>query len=308
MIPPRTQFRHHDYVLGPNQDNRLATVAPNTVIDDLRLTLDTDAPWTLTSRGLWCQYKDANTSTQNGLQGISTRWAGPREDYKQQDYVSEACSMAYFGNGGNLKPEYPNVDYPAGGILSVQFSYTGTQTLTNLSFLFRGYKRYPLGAVPGYSYPDKMKGMAFFQRISVLALGVTETRTDQVFTVPPDFDIVIRGLQLVEISTGVPSPGPNISLKWQDFNKKPYSNDYVRADVGWGFGAAAANVIPIGPTPSFLSTFGTGPGSPGLFVPEIYLPANHQAYYAIQRNDSLIAAATSEDLVFMLIAQKVFPQ
>ena len=47
---PQFQERHHDYVMGPNQDSRLANVAAGAVLEDIELKLDSDAPFLLRGR------------------------------------------------------------------------------------------------------------------------------------------------------------------------------------------------------------------------------------------------------------------
>jgi len=307
MTPKGFQQRHFDYVLGPNQDSRLASVAAGATITDIELQLDTDAPFWLRSRAVRISY--LGSSTQNMLQFLKTRWSGPLKDYRQQDFILEACSMAYFGQVGAWKPEFPNVHYPAGGVLSVDIKNTGNNPLTNLTFFFRGVKLYPWGTVPAYTYPKAFKSIAFNYQIPVLNLDVLEYRPDQVFTVKQDADFVLRGGQatppfLIDSGTRAFS---EVFIQLMDFNKKPYSNDFMPLDVIFGGGGFPA-AFPVGPTPAFVPPFGTGPGMPGLFYPEIYLPANHQLIYALQRSDDASESANQpESFTINLIGQKVFP-
>lgn len=293
------QERHHDYVIGPNQDGRLASVAPRQVIEKIQFTLDPDAPFQLRSRALWCQYNDTNASTQEDLLGVYSRWTGPSTDYRFQDFVSEAVQMQNYGQFGVPKPVHP-VNYPALGTLTLDVANTSaTATIKNLTFLFRGVKLFPPGVVPAYTYPKKFASIAYQYQVLIPNLGVVELRQNQIFTVKPDADFVLRAGQMTTDGASVAPPGPNWFLQLMDFNKKPYSNDFVRGDVLFGTGLAG---------PVYPGLPSTGPGLPGLFYPEIYVPANHQLLYNVYRDDTAVSSAIPENVLMALIGMKVFPQ
>jgi len=137
---------------------------------------------------------------------------------------------------------------------------------------------------------------------------VNETRLNQIFTCKQDADFVLRAGQGITISSvGEESPRvlANVSIRLKDFNKNPYSNDYIPFDILFGCGSFPA-VVPVGPTPSFVSPFATGPGQPGLFYPEIYVPQNHQLLYDLQRSDGVSGSNQAEDFTFNLIGGKAF--
>jgi len=308
------QQRHHDYILGPNQDSRLAAVAPGQVIKDIELTLDSDAPFILRSRAVYCQYNTANFETQSDLQGLKTRFSGALKDYRFGDYVSESIQAAYYGQFGNPKPIIPGINYPSSGVLTVDLYNSGATTITDLTFLFRGVKLFPAGSIPGYTYPKTFASTPFNYQINLRSVGVTQQLNNQIFTVRQDADFVLRAGQASDVGPVAPPSvvAPrNIFMQLMDFNKKPYSNDLVRFDVLFGCTAidssdGGTEVFPIGPTPDFLAPFGTGPGAPGLFYPEIYIPANHQLVYSVKRDDSVISGAATQDFVINLIGAKVF--
>ena len=105
MRPP-LQERSHIYVLGPNQDARLASVAAGAVLEKVKLTLDTDAPFSLRGRAVRQAYDAA--LTQSGLAGVATRWTGPAQDYyRQQTFIPERLQMANFGQVGNPWRDLP---------------------------------------------------------------------------------------------------------------------------------------------------------------------------------------------------------
>ena len=306
-MTPGLQERHFDYVLGPNQDSRLASVAPGAVITEILLQLDPDAPFILRGRAVRQQY--TTSLNQNGLQFLKTRWTGPNTDFRQQDYVLESLQMANFGQMGNPKPIYPNIAYPANGVLRLDLVNSGASTLTNLRFFFRGVKLFPFGAVQHYTYPKRFSGLPFNYQIPVTSLGVSERRDYQLFTVSQDADFVLRGgLATAPFLTGidVPEQFSEVFIQLMDSDRKPFSNDFIPLDVLFGAGNFPA-VIPVGPTPNFIKPFGPGPAKPGLFYPEIYVSANHQLIYNLLRADSFNATA-AQSFTINLIGQKVFAQ
>ncbi len=296
------QQRHFDYVLGPNQDARLASVSPGTVLEEVLLHLDDDAPFVLTSRSVRHAY---DSDLIQDMQGLKTKWTGPTRDYRQQGYVRESLQMANYGQFGNHKPIVPGIHFPPRSVLMLDLINGGSNTLTNLTFYFHGFKLFPSGAVPAYTYPRKFSSQTFAYPVPVVALGVSEFRQNQIFTVKEDADFVIRGGQGITISSENGRVLAEVSIRLKDFNKNPYSNDLVPFDILFGCGGFPA-VIPVGPTPDFVAPFPTGPGLPGLFYPEIYVPKNHQLLYDLQRADGAGGSNQAEDFVFSFLGGKAF--
>lgn len=300
-MTPDLQQRHYDYVLGPNQDSRLASVAAGAVLTEVLLEMDDDAPFVLTGRAVRSQY--ISPFTQSNLTGLKVKWTGPNRDYRQQGYTLESLSMAYYGQFGNPKPIAPAILYPARSVLMLDLINTGSTAITNLSFYFRGYKLFPKGAVPAYTYPRRMASQTFSYPVFVSQLGVAETRSDQIFTVKQDADFVLRGGQGITISdNGEGRHLANVAIRLKDHQKNPYSSDFMPFEVLFGTGDFSS-VIPVGPTPNLIPPFGTGPGQPGLFYPEIYVPKNYQLLYDLQRADT---GTLAEDFTFNFIGGKVF--
>src|ERR1035437_5478956 len=134
MTPGLIQ-RHHDYVLGPNQDARLASVAAGQSIAGLALKMDTDAPFVLRSRAMRVKYSDQGEGdrVQLGLNHLLARWAGPDRDYRSQNLIRQSLLAPFFGQLGNPIPVYPQVVYPRGSTLWVDIRNDGTEALTNLT-------------------------------------------------------------------------------------------------------------------------------------------------------------------------------
>jgi len=288
--------------LGPNQDARLASVAPGQVIEEILLRTDDDAPFVLTSRSVRHAY--TSDLVQN-LQGLKTRWTGPTRDYRQQEFLRESLQGAYYGQFGNHKPIVPGIQFPPRSVLMLDLINDGATTLTNLTFFWHGYKLFPAGAVPAYTYPRRFASQSFAYPVPVSALGVNETRLNQIFTVKEDADFVLRGGQGIPISSSDGRTLAEVSILLKDFNKNPYSSDYMPFDILFGCGSFPA-VVPVGPTPSFVSPFATGPAQPGLFYPEIYVPKNHQLLYDLKRGDGAGGSNQAEDFTFAFLGGKAF--
>jgi hypothetical protein len=301
-MTPQLQERHFDYVLGPNQDARLANVAAGAEFEDVDLILDTDAPFLLRGRAVRQSY--TNLLTQNGLQFLKTKWTGPNNDFRQQDLILESLQMAYFGQGANPKPIFPQIYYPAGSTLRVHLRNMGAGALTNLTFYFRGVKLFPPGTVPGYTYPPTFAGLTFSYPFTVLALGAGERRYNQVWINKTDADFVLRAGQAGPVAAGIQRTTlAEVFFRLKDHTYKPFSNDFVHIDILFGSGNMPGT-IPAGPVPAFVPPIGTGPGLPGLFYPEIYVPTNHQLFYYVMRADP----AGNVNVSFNFIGGKVFPK
>jgi hypothetical protein len=302
---PELQERHHDYVLGPTQDVRLTSVAAGALIKGVTLQLDPDAPFVLRGRAVRQSYTAA--LTQDGLQFLRMRWAGPALDYRQQGMVPQSVEMANFGQFGNPKPVFPPVVYPANGLITVDLENTGTSAISNLMLFWRGVKLFPWGAVPAYTYPPRFASLAFSYPQVITALGVSELRQDNILTVRPDADFVLRSGQATAPFSVAGRTFAEVFIKLKDFNKKPYSNDFIPLDVLFGAGELPAT-IPLGPTPSFIAPFGPGPAQPGLFYPELYVPKNHQLLFDLKRTDGSGGSNQAEDLTIVWGGGKVFPR
>jgi hypothetical protein len=310
--------RHHDYVLGPNQDSRLASVAAGAVLE-LQLPIDSDAPFILRSRAMRVQYDSARLQT--GLNHLLLKWAGPERDYRAQDFIRQSLLSPYFGQLGNPIPVWPNVQYPRNGVIRCQIKNDGASSLTNLTLYWRGVKLFEPGAVKAFTYPEKyagcqvLPGVPFIYSQLVPNLPVT-CGTFTSSTSPPvrqylqnkngkaptDADFVIRGGQ-----AGLPfstTPVNEVFVKFLDGDEKPYSNDAIHVDVMFGNSAFPAT-YPAG-TGSAATPIMCGPNSPGLFYPEIYVPKNTLWYYELSRNDAGFAGAVPVTFPIALSGGKVF--
>ena len=309
--------RHQDYVLGPNQDKRLASVAAGAQLE-LSLYIDTDAPFALRSRAMRVSYTDGGAGAsrlQAYLNSLLLRWAGPDRNFFSQDLVRQSLLAPYFGQLGNPIPVYPQVVYPRGAEIRVDIRNDGANALTNLTLYFRGVKMFAPGAVKSYGYPANVGLLPFIypQGQANTTDGVTLVRNvavvqgplRQTFQCKSDADFVLRAGQAGDpFST---TPVNEVFVTLLDEDEKPYSNDAVHIDVLFGNSAFPATYYPCGALGTVSVTpVGTGPNSPGLFYPEIYVPKNHLMYMDVSRNDLAYAGAVPINLPVNFIGQKVF--
>lgn len=320
MTPGLIQ-RHQDYVLGPNQDSRLASVAAGASFT-CELHLDSDAPFALRSRAMRVKYTAATSNkgpTQDFLNHLLLRWAGPDRNYQSKAFIRQSLLAPYFGQIGNPIPVSPQVVYPRQGVIAVDIQNDGTSALTNLQLYFRGVKLFAPGAVRSYDYPATMKGMPFiypqgqFSATDGLTLvrnvAVTQGPLRQTFKCKGDADFVLRAIQAgnpfpgFDDREGATLPFNEVFITLRDEDEKPYSNDPVHIDLVFGNSAmwsAFPNFF------GFAAPIGGGPNSPGLIYPEIYIPKNHLFYFDVTRQDASYTGAVVTDLPVNFIGQKVF--
>lgn len=304
MSRPAFQERHMDYVLGPNQDGRLSSVAAGAIIEGLALPLEQDAPFVLRSRAHRVKYNAARQ--QAGLQFLSMRYSGPSRDFRSTVRIPQAIEGAYFGQVGLPIPIQRQIVYPASGVIYVDVQNTGSAAMTNLTLYFRGVKLYPWGLVPSFTYPPRFADLPFCYPQTVTALPVTTpsmgVRT--VFTVKDDADFVLRAIQAGRSFT--PQTW-EVFIRLFDAQEKPYSNDFVHVDVMCGqLNGNPTAAFPSGGTPTYYQAIGAGPSAPGLLYPEIYVPRNQILYYDVLRTDVSFGGAVAADFPINFIGCKVF--
>ena len=312
MSTPQFQQRHQDYVIGPNQDLRLASVAAGQAVTNIQFQFDPDAPFLLRGRAYRVQYDTLASRTQVGIQNVTMKMSGPDQDFRSTVEVPQNLVMAYGGQSAAFKPVYPQIMYPARSTVTINVKNTGTSTLTNLTLYLRGVKLFPWGSNPAYTYPKRCRLLNYVYPLNyvnlstanptgaIQNLATSDTRLVQPFTIKPDSGFAIRALQ------AGPSYAPfalETFLILRDENQKAYSNDWVHFEV---FCGPSGGNYQTGSAGS-LGAVGTGNSQPGTLFPEIYLPPQHMLYFDIQRNDSGFAgAATIPNFPVNLLGSRVY--
>ena len=316
---PRFQERHQDYVImppiaglpvGPNQDARLASIAPGQLVTNIELVTDPDAPFLRRGRAYRVSYNTLASRTQVGLQNVAMRYSGPNADFRSAVPVPQGLQMPYGGQSAAWKPVYPQIFYPASSVILVDVLNTGSTTLTNLMLYFRGVKLYPWNTNPGYTYPAKCAMLPYVYPIqapsvsnpygSIQALPTAAAILLNTWQNQPDSGFALRALQ------AGPSYSPfalEVFLTLRDENRKGFSNQPIHFEVlcgpsGGNYQTGAGGSI---------TAIGTGNSAPGILYPEIYIPPYHQLYYDIYRLDSGYAgAATIPNFPVNLIGARVY--
>lgn len=300
--------RHQDYVLGPNQDGRLATVRAGQTITGLAIVTDPEAPFLLRSRAMYVTY-DAE-GRQTGLNQLRLRWAGPDRDYRSEDFIRANLPGPFFGQIGNPIPVSPQVFYPRQSAITVDVQNTGTTDITNLFLYFRGVKLFAPGAVKSYPYPPRFAGLNY---VYPARKNTTTGGLQGIFNFPAvggpqryffqckaDADFVLRaGQSGGTFESAVPH---EVFITLRDEDEKSYSNDGVQWEILFG-NSNMGNIYPYGGGNYFPNY--VGPVSPGILYPEIYVPANHLLSLDVVRNDLNIGQETV-DLPLQFWGQKVF--
>lgn len=323
MTPGLVQ-RHHDYVLGPTQDSRLASVAAGQYIEGISLALDSDAPFVLRSRAMRVKYNDfgQGARSQAYLGSLLLRLADGDRVYRSQTVVRQSLLGPYFGQLGNPIPVSPQIVYPRQGVITVDILNDGATALTNLTLYFRGVKLFSPGAVKSYEYPSNIGLLPYvypqgtYSDTDGLTLvrnvAVTQGPLRQVFRVKGDADFVLRAGQAgvsASVQGNQSKPVNEVFVTLRDEDEKPYSNAPVHIDVLFGnsgMDKTGLMFFPFGANSE--DPVACGPNSPGLFFPEIYLPKNHVMYMDVSRDDSAYAGAGADvaNIPIAFIGQKVF--
>lgn len=312
QLRPQFQERHYDYVMGPDQDSRLASVTSGQLIGGIELQMDPDAPFLLRGRAYRVAYDTLTSRTQVGLQNLSMRFSGPDQDYRSTALIPQGLQMAYGGQSAAWKPVYPQIYYPARSTMVIDILNTGATTLTNLTLYFRGVKLFPWGVNPGYTYPAKCAMLPQVYPIvqpsvlnpygSIQNLLTSDERLLLTWQNVPDTSFVLRALQ------AGPSYSPvalECRITLRDENRKAFSNAPVHFEVlcgpsGGNYQTGAGGSI---------GAIGTGNSAPGIVYPEIYVPPSHLLYFDIYRDDANYAGtATIPNFPINLIGVKVYPR
>jgi hypothetical protein len=322
-MKPGYQERLQVYVLGPNQDSRLASVAAGATLT-VALTLDLDAPFLMRGRCVACRPVGDTSGMQSPLEFLYSQFSGPRRNFfgtgpivlGGQSFVPATIESGFFGQQGGWLPVVPEVFYPKGSTLYVQFQNNGTAAITNLTFYFLGVKQYSWGEVVAYTYPKRCAMLPFIYPLNVTGLavsGASAQSLNNIFTCKDDADFVFRaavwGRSAWTVGVGVAS-----QVFWilYDEQKKPYMNDWVWLGAmfpatGFSNGACVQYEIGNAESGGNLQNQAVGASNPGLVYPEIYIPNNHLIYYDVKRDDSFNSNAQGTvTLDILLMGAKVF--
>lgn len=253
--------RHHDYQLN------IATL-PAGGLANVELQLDSDAAFA------------ARQVKQRFTPGAPTGGWSYRFRAPSGGYESNIHRFDTFGRGtltrGN--PLYPQMIYPANGSIVVDVrNVTGVQQ-TNVKLLFRGSKLYPDGSMPAATYPAvcSILPQVLPVQISAIPINTGSGILNNQINAQIDWDFALRYASAEPfLSTGGNGTYDQLYVQLKDQTQKPYSNVPIHIDDLFGSQSSTA-------TGSVI----TNPFWPGLFTPEIYVPANGILYFDIFRSDT----------------------
>lgn len=251
--------RHHDYVL------RIGDLASGATTPNMLLTTDSDSPFCLRSIGGW-------RADRQFLNGAQMRYTNAQGSWQQ----SEPVNMGRFGSPSGdtgaqalLTPLKTQLTFAPSGTLTAQMTNATDNDWSNVALLFRGVKLFEAGTIWSPSYPDAYFSRPYDWPYELSFTNASEIQRNNNIALPGGPDFVIRGLTAVELAT---SPAPlwsNLSFIFRDHWGKPYSNDWVQADLLFSSNLASR---------------------PGLIYPEWYMQPSDQLFFDAQRADSAGAA------------------
>ena len=285
MRPP-FQERQQDYVL------EVATLTAGGPPVTVPLVLDLDAPFVLRSKAVLPKPVTVGILHQAhyALSNLLMSYTGPNDSYVSTARVPVGLESAYYGSMGNPVPVFPQMVYPAGGVIHVELENQGALDITDLRVVFRGVKLLPWGVDAAYTYPAQNGGIVpYSYRLTFKALGGTEIRRNVPFIVNADGDFVWRSGQAGTYLWN----GIDVHLVIRDSEGKAYSNHGVPVNVLFGtqtitggyLGRLTAPMFACGTTYPGVPGFMCGASNPGLLYPEIYIPRNQAMYFDISRKD-----------------------
>lgn len=285
--------RHQDYILT-------VPSVPVGGIQQVPLQLDTDAPFALRlvrSRNI----EATNTSVINGW-----RFTNPRQAYQSSALRTEQIVPVIPGNA--LYPSrgaviWEEMVYPPGAVILVDIGNQTGSPLTNAQLLFRGSKLYKDGSLWVPTYPERMSPFPAVYQVVVPNVGLTSTILNNQLQVKHDADFVYRcgACDAFTLNANPEASAfqfTNVYVQLRDEQKKAYSNAPIHVNdlFGQGLPTPLQTLTPPYNDDQVLFT-------PGLVTPEIYLPARHNFYFDVYRNDT---SGATVDLYFRFIGMKVF--
>lgn len=305
----------------------VGNLAAGATVEDIPLPFDTDAPFELRGRG--GRIQNDPRYFQAGMNALSVRYRDALGRYCSDSPVPWPHDVPGSGLGGAWGPVYPGKFYPVKSVLNTTIANTGPGAvdLTNLQMYYVGVKKFP-ATHPWVSFPQKCSPLPFKYtwwakspgvfiptQNTLLPANTGNSFRQQVLNIQNDADFCLLGGQcgIFGVSS-LPYFYSELFINLMDQDLKPFMSSPVHVD--WLFGSPHQSVIategdyylPNGSQSNFQSlaqisatglypglTPNVGPHHPGLFYPQIYIPANQQVYFDLFRNDAQFTTAYDQD-------------
>lgn len=221
---------------------------------------DSDAPFRATGVAVYVFNEASAALGAAGNVGVTLRVARADRSWMQKHIISAQQLNPYdadspAGAAGQpaaffsyFSPLSPNAFYPAGASIVIDLVQLPGVVDALVMVVLIGTKLFRPGAVWAPTYPVKYRGRPF----NGYNLQAPIPSTDQPMNVGADADFVWRG--------GAQTPGTSraFGVKFKDWNGKYYMNDFIPADLIFGFDNSQ---------------------TPGLLYPEIYIPKQQALYF-----------------------------
>jgi len=263
----------------------LGNLAAGATLPAQQLKLSTDAPF--------CLREIAITGAGGQIiPSLTVKFQDARGAFVEQDFISSLQEIPYGGNDSVLTPIVPQIIYPPNGNIVFYVANTNPSVaVSSLRITFRGVGLYPQGSVLNRpNYPANFRELPYIYTQEI-TMSLTPL-LDQIVNIQADSDFVFRAALIMQ-------PGPNFNsfigqdfqISFKDQNGKRYQN------LGVVPGAVTFSA------PFFDTIAGeTTANRPGIFAPEIYLPANSSLYFDLYGPAGLLPLS----FWIALIGSKVF--
>lgn len=253
--------RHQDYQLN-------ITELPAGGLQGVELFLDSDAAFA--ARWVKQRFTPEAASGQ-----WSYRFRAPSGAYQSSDFRFDT-----FGRGTLIRgnPLYPQMIYPAGGSIVVDINNIAGVELDNVKLLFRGSKLFPDDSIPAPTYPPVCSILPQVIPITVgpIAQNNGAGNLNNQINIPTDWDFVLRYANADPfLLAGGNGTYDQLYAQLKDDKQKPFSNVPIHIDDLFGSQSSTAT-----------GSVTTAPFWPGVFTPEIYIPANKILYFDLFRTDT----------------------
>lgn len=307
--------RHYDYVVAAQ------TLPANSGTINIALQTNLDAPFVLRAIAARATFGSASPASVALLQ-----FANADEKYYQNSPIpiSQVSGSILSVNGGpvNLSGQTPNgiyepsaIVYPSGSTIFANVVNPTASPVTGFQLFFRGFQLFECDQVPDLTYPARMSINAYSflaggPLTSAIPLPVQMGGPLTNVKIPPnnvgggqqntDADFVARTARCYFASGNGTDYPREVFVRFRDWNDKAFSNLPIHIDLL--FGALGG-----------LTTPAAFPGAqmwaPGLFTPEIYIPANQYLQMDLQRTDGAQTGSfATENFIVGFRGSKVYRQ
>lgn len=268
----------------------VGNVVPSNAPITVPFQIDNDAPFQLRGRSIGIVQTDDTTSI-GAINQLWTRFTDPAEQYRSSDVIPAAVNMPY-GGASSPGTVYPQVPYPPGAIIQTQLYNDGAalpSTAVDVTVYYHGVKLFQPGNY-GTTYPARCDVKPYAMTLPGPGRSILIQNDDFIqnfqLQVPGDFDYVFRGGTMGwstipgHADSGVGFGNLYVTVK--DNQQRAYMNAPVA--VAHVFAMPQSEGMAITRSP-FAGDF-----TPGLFVPELYVPRNQYLFFDFEREDYTVIA------------------